>query len=131
MDSKSRNAIIVTVSIVIIIILTRFTIPKRNNAAVQSKFSTLVEQAKHWHFVAQQDQNILMALVHINTALCKLHTLQTLLPTAELNRYCDGNFQQLQLQIQNYHQKVLQGFEEAAPQIALPSGTTVDLYWYI
>jgi hypothetical protein len=133
MDTEVKYALVVAGIIVVLVILSKFTFRRtcsdfpEERHQNKKQYQKLVDEAKHWHETAKQDSNILMALVHATTALSKLNTLSGLSTVVKASKEIDG----LKRKIQAYHNKVIAGFEDAAPEIALPVGTQCDLDWYI
>lgn len=120
MDRRGKYSLIIACILSFIIILTRI-VPTRN---LQSKldfqnYDKVMKQAQNLHLAATQDTNILMALLHINTALSKLDTIEQLSSVNDLARECKVDYSSLRTTIDTYHDKVLQGFETQAPQLAL------------
>jgi len=128
MDSLSKISIWVMVVISALILLARL-IPTRS---FQSKmdfhnYDRIMKQVQNLHTAAKQDTNILMALLHINTALSKLDTIEGLSSAQDIARNCKTDFVALKGLIEEYHDRVLRGFEREAPRIALPRAQTYDI----
>jgi len=131
MDSGVKYALVIAGIILALIVLSKFTFKPRSAGPNADQCRKLVDESKHWHATAQQDSNIVMALVHITTALAKMNTLFGIVSPADAMRLTHVDVEMLKKKIQAYHNKVIAGFEEAAPHLALPAGTQCDLDWYI
>lgn len=94
------------------------------------KYRRILEQAKHWALSSRQDSEILLALVHITLAVGKVQTLSTLLTNTEAQTLLQVDLEKLLRSLQDYQAKVLAGFQEAAPGVALSDAglTDADLF---
>uniref|UniRef100_A0A6C0BMC3 Transmembrane protein n=1 Tax=viral metagenome TaxID=1070528 RepID=A0A6C0BMC3_9ZZZZ len=128
MEPDSKFALIIMVVLSVLIVLSR-VIPSRNmqNKMDFHNYDRIMKNVQNLHTAAKQDTNILMALLHINTALSKLDTIESLSSAQEITRNCKMDFMALKALIEEYHEKVLRGFESEAPRIALPRTQVYDI----
>ena len=127
----NKQMLFVALAILGLFLLSKFRCGDGHDGQVADKYKQIADQAKYWYAASKQDSNILMALVHVNTALVKLHTLGMMLTSTEANRQLQTDTQVLYQVVKEYQQKVLEGFREHAPSIAFPSGTAIDIDWYV
>ena len=134
MPSFANTSIVVGATLCVLVVLSFYLSsprPKPNHDMCE-KYDKLVEQAQHWYAMSKQDTNIIAALVHVTAAMSKMNTLYTFLSSSEISHSVqhpdpDG----LKRNIHLYQQKVLAGFMEMAPSIALPSDMMLDLDWFV
>ena len=133
MDSGVKYSLVVAVILLILIFLSKGMGNRSSPLSrdMQDKYKKLVEQIDHWYLMAKKDSSILLALIHINAALSKVNTLSTLLDPSDILKYTNVDLPDLKKRILTYHDKVIRGFEEEAPNVALSPGTHVDLDWFV
>ena len=104
----NKQMLFVALAILGLFLLSKFRCGDGHDGQVADKYKQIADQAKYWYAASKQDSNILMALVHVNTALVKLHTLGMMLTSTEANRQLQTDTQVLYQVVKEYQQKVLE-----------------------
>ena len=129
MSTDTKYACIVAAVIVVCIVLSKSTFKPKTvsvlDSSMQRNLNLVVENIKQNLITAKQDSNILLALIHINTAVAKASMLAELVTPTEAEKYLNIKLDVLLLMLKEYQLKVLNGFHTQAPDIALP--TDIDL----
>ena len=135
MDASSKYALLVAAVFAGLIVLSRFkgraafaSSSTTLDRATLAKYRAILDQVKHWSLASKQDSEILLALVHITTALAKAHALSGLITNTSAEKNLDVNLDKLIATLTAYQQKVLDGFRDAAPDIALAQPVDLDLF---
>ena len=82
--------------------------------------SKLARQAKHFYFLAKQDQNPLMSLVHLCMAVSKLDSLTNQATTDQIRLQYNIDVMKLSTELKELQQELTQEINQLAPKMALP-----------
>ena len=119
-----KYSIAVAFAVLFLILLSRLTTP--SCSLTDKVCEQQMYQIKNLYQASKQDSQILMALVHITTASAKLQMLNSLMTNSEAQKRLGVDLVELNSSILKYQNTVLRGFEELAPEVALPKDTNVD-----
>ena len=117
MKPQTKYGLMVAAGIVFIICISRFK-PSRPS----QKHQLLLHQVQQLYQASRQDSQILLALVHITSAVAKLEVLATLATPSDIRRSSGVDVDKLATTLLDYQSKVLAGFHQQAPGVALPPG---------
>jgi predicted RND superfamily exporter protein len=133
MDGPVKYAMVVAAVISLLLIMSKFSARvfcTGTDKKTLNKCEHLVKEIKHLYSTSKQDSQILLALVHITSAVTKCQLLTLFVTNVEAKQYLNVDLESLCSSVQKYQQTVLKGFEDMAPAIALPrnGGIEEDLF---
>lgn len=123
MNLDTKYALATFVVILLLLILTRWTgrDPKPTSTAENTdQLSKLARQAKQFYFLAKQDQNPLMSLVHLCMAVSKLDSLANLATTDQIRLKHDVDVMKLTNDCRELQDELTQEINQLAPKMKLP-----------
>jgi len=106
----------VMLALVVIIVVTR-AIPIRAPSHTTG-FDRVMSIAQNLVTASEQDSNTLMALLHANSALARIDTLERLESKDTINRQCKTNYAKLRSGIEQQHRRALERIQIEAPNVA-------------
>lgn len=77
----------------------------------------LVRYSSQWSTLAKQDQNPLMSLLHINTALSYAYVAKKLVPTKDIDRIANVNMDELIYLLEEEQMQAVQSVGEICPDL--------------
>lgn len=132
MNAQTTWAIVTAVILAVLLIVAKYFGNKTLNTSTdcgEENLKQLVDQANGWLTAARQDSSVLLALLHVTTALAKINTAIDFEPNVEkLSKNVEVDVAKLRKEIKAYHAKVMNGVKTQAPNIALRDNF-VDLNW--
>jgi hypothetical protein len=118
---------IIAIAVVVLCIASSSSSSARSNVRSSTEHTLLLEdvleQIKQWVLASKQDSQILLSLLHINTALSQLSILHQLVGTST---FMGTDLDVLKVYISTQQRRVLDKFHEQAPNIALPRTVSID-----
>ena len=110
--------------LLVVSILSRVASGVRNPVAFETlkQSDTLLKGAHKWAMMAEQDQNLIMALMHINYAKAYVTALRRILSDDQIQRAHHGtDMVELESKMDKIQQNILTKISEASPDL-MPEG---------
>ena len=121
--------------IVFVIILSLLVLSKlpglsvtRGEKVTIEQIRALGEEAKRLYYMAKQDQNPILSLMHATIALSKLHTLKIVGPIDRISKKVDINIDALKEEIVTFHRVKIQEINKKCPSLSLV-GYEIDCFF--
>ncbi len=130
LSSQVKCALGVAVFVCVLLLFVSFRKQKPTfvNKTSDTHCQQLVRQTLHWWQMSKEEKNVVVALVYVSVALSKVNSLTTLFGTLKVNEAVDVDLKELRAEIQAYHQKVLTGVFQVAPEISSSPMVDLDLF---
>jgi len=99
--------------------------PSRAAGVGDQGMKRVAEQARKYQFMAEQDQNPIMAMIHAVVARCKLQTLAMFVPTSEALDAFDIDVLEMQRKNQKLQEQLIAEINASSPKLCLPKDLSV------
>jgi hypothetical protein len=90
---------------------------KRYSPKFVRHIRNLVRYAAQWSTVAKQDENALLALMHVNTALSYAYIARKLVPSKEIARIANINLDELIYVLEEEQMEAMQNINQQCPEL--------------
>jgi hypothetical protein len=96
-----------------------------------TQLQTLGDEAQRLLSLARQDQNPLLCVMHITTAMCKLHTLRLLGPPHRVSKKLDIDLVGLRAELVNLQKQKINEINATCPSLSLADSGSIDVDWLV
>jgi hypothetical protein len=119
MNGYTKYALATFAGLLLLIILTRVGNPS-DTFILPDQLARLATQAKQLYFLAKQDQNPLMSLVHLCMAVSKMDSLAHIATTDQIRIKYNVDFVKLANDCKVLQRELTREINQLAPKMALP-----------
>jgi hypothetical protein len=132
MDAQTKYALVTFGVLCLLIVLTKWSGKKTSKTSVQhtkdSKqledmttfLQNTVTQSKQYYFMAKQDQNPMISLIHLCMSASKLDTLSNLISDARANSEYNINIKQFKMEIKTLQTELVEEINLLTPKMSIP-----------
>lgn len=102
---------------------------KRYSPKFINHIRSLVRYASQWSTIAKQDENALLSLLHINTALSYARIARRLVPSKEIEKIANVNLDELIYLLEEEQLEAMQKVNQLAPELQPDGVFAVHTGW--
>jgi len=91
----------------------------RGEKVTVEQIRTIGDEARRLFYIAKQDQNLLLSLLHATIALSKLQTLKIVGPSHRISKKLDMDIDLLKEELSSFHRRKIQEINTKCPSMSL------------
>jgi hypothetical protein len=99
------------------------------NSQFKGTLKNLISQSNRWSTIAQQDQNLVVALMHVNYALGFLKASRRLASDEDIQKITGTNVVELHFIMENQQADLIQQISTACPALGLDGVVALNAGW--
>lgn len=96
-----------------------------------SQLQSIGDEAQRLLSLAKQDQNPLLGLLHITTAMSKLHTLRSMGPAHRVSKKLDIDLVGLHTELVHFQKQKINEINATCPSLSLSDSGSIDVDWLV
>ena len=125
------TAVAVVVVVLVLALLSRSTATQGGSYSPHftKTLKNLLAQSTRWSTIAQQDQNLVVALMHVNYALGFLKASRRLASDADIQKITGTNVVELHFLMENQQADLIQQISTACPALGLDGVVALNAGW--
>ena len=125
------TSVLVVVAVITLTLLSKWT-NNRNNVFTphfMTTIRTLVLQSTRWSTVASQDQNPVVALMHVNYAIGFLKATRRLASDADIQKITGSSVAELNYLMEDQQAELISSISEKCPDLGLQGVVALNAGW--
>lgn len=129
MDAQTKYALVTFGVLCLLIVLTKWSEKKTGKTSVQHNkqvediatfLQNTVTQSKQYYFMAKQDQNPIISLIHLCMSVSKLDTLSNLISDVRANSDYNIDIKKFKLEMKTLQTELVQEINLLTPKMSVP-----------